>query len=310
MRSDSAQQPDDRPARHCCGQRRALAAAASLLLGPGAGHLARGRPRRAALWLALVLASVLLVPWLGLRALLLTLTLHLVAAVDAGLAPPAARGLPGWGRTLRFWAAFTAVAALAVFGLRRFVVDTFRVPGPSMEPTLSIGDVFVLNKLLRRIEVGDAIVYRSPTRADRLFVHRVVATGGDTVQIDGNVVYVNRKPLAKQPVPGPCRYLDDQRGPKGDITWQEVPCQQYEERVGSRAYRLVHGERPGQLADVAEVKIPADAYYVLGDNRDSSNDSRAWGPVTIPNVVGRVDAVVWSRGRDGVRWNRIGQAIR
>jgi signal peptidase I len=292
------------------GDRRALALGASLLLGPGAGHLLRGRPRRGAAWLALVLLSLLLLPALGLRALLLTLALHLAAAVDAAVVAPAPRGLPGWGRTLRFLAGFAAVAALALVGLKTFVVDTFRVPGPSMAPALAVGDVFIVNKLTPARQPGDVIVYRSPGQGGRLFVHRIVAVGGDTVQVDGNVVYVNKVALPKRSLPGPCHYLEDHGEAKGAARWQELPCQTYEETAGGRTYPIIHGQAPGQLADVAPSKVPADGYYVLGDNRDLSNDSRAWGPVHAGDVIGRVASIAWSRGRDGVRWERLGRPLR
>lgn len=310
MKSDSDRQRQDRLARSADGERRAVATAVALFLGPGAGHLVRGRPWPAALWLAIVLASVLLLPWFGPQVLLLTLALHLAAALDAHLAAPVAGALPGCGRTLGYWVAFAAVAVLAVLGLRRFVAETFQVAGPSMEPTLSIGDVFVVSKLLRPIDRGDAIVYRSPTRGNRLFVHRIVAMGGDTVQVFGNVVYVNFEALARRPIPGPCSYFDGQRDPKGDILWREYPCQRFEEQVGRRVHRLVHGDQPSPLANGATVKVPANAYYVLGDNRDERGDSRVWGPVAVGNVVGRVEGIIWSRGREGVRWDRIGHALR
>ncbi|MBK8482326.1 MAG: signal peptidase I [Proteobacteria bacterium] len=297
------------------GKERPLAFIVSLALGAGAGHLLRGRPRRGAGWLAVVLLSLLLLPALGVRALLLTGALYLAAALDAALVTAPARAPRGWGRMLRSWAAFAAVALLVGFGLQSFVVDTFRVPGPSMEPTLSIGDVFIVNKLARTFQPGDVVVYRASgqgasAKQRHLFVHRVIAAGGATVQLEGNVVYVDKAPLPKRPIPGPCSYLDRQRASNGVVRWQELPCQTYEETAQGRSFRLIHGQAPGQLADMAALKVPTNAYYVLGDNRDTSNDSRAWGPVPARDIVGRVVSLAWSRGRDGLRAERIGRAVR
>ena len=170
-------------------------------------------------------------------------------------------------------AGLVIVIALAVaLLLRTFVVQTFYIPSGSMEPTLQVGDRILVNKLsyhLHNINRGDIVVFsRPPTEncggpeVDDL-VKRVIGLPGETLSLSGGYVDVNGKRLNE--------------------TW--LPAS----RQG------ITGEGPpGNAYDLARpYKVPANHYFVMGDNRTDSCDSRYWGPISRSLIVGKVELRVW-----------------
>jgi signal peptidase I len=172
-------------------------------------------------------------------------------------------------RLLLEWGVVLVLAALVAAGLRGFVVQAYFVPSGSMEPTLQIGDRILVDKFLfsaGSLHDGDIVVFARPP-GDTAgvcddptasdLVKRVVATPGQTVKSVGNTIYVDNKP---QPEP----YL-----PSGTVLGRAVPQQ----------------------------TVPAGHYFVMGDNRAESCDSRYWGDVKGSTIVGRVVAIIWRNGR-------------
>jgi signal peptidase I len=163
---------------------------------------------------------------------------------------------------LASWLVVLVLATVCAIGLRAFVVQTFYVPSSSMYPTLQIGDRILVQKIGYSIERGDILVFRRPpgdvydTNNEDL-VKRVIGLPGETISSKGNTVYINGKPLAEP-------YL-----PKGTILGREIS---------------------------PPVKIPAGDYYMLGDNRNDSEDSRYWGFLPQSYVVGKVFVIVWRHG--------------
>jgi signal peptidase I len=133
----------------------------------------------------------------------------------------------------------------------------FRIPSTSMEPTLRRNELFVVSARAywhSGPQIGEVIVFQYPLDRSVVYVKRVIASGGSTVEIVDGVTAVDGKPLREL-------YVD----PHNNVTGY------------ARTMRLV--------------RVPADALFVMGDNRDNSNDSRTWGFVPRSNVVGRVDSV-------------------
>jgi signal peptidase I len=196
-----------------------------------------------------------------------------------------------------------SIAVIVVFVIT-FVVQAFRVPSPSMENTLLVGDFLLADKLhfadaggawgrvlpYREIQRGDVVVFRYPIEPSVYFVKRVVAVPGDHIHLRNKVVYVNGQPVQEDYVvhrrPDSDSYRDnfptgdDPRG--SDCPW----C--------SRLARFV---RDGEL------EVPAGSYFVMGDNRDQSSDSRYWGFVPRDNIMGR-PLVIYLSVR-GLREDRI-----
>jgi signal peptidase I len=143
-----------------------------------------------------------------------------------------------------------AIHVVAAIALRGAVVEAFKQPSSSMVPTLGVGDHLWVDKLSlhwRPVARGDVIVFRQPCQPTRDYLKRVVALGGQTVEIRCNTVHVDGKPLAEQLVEGAgCHYDDvDESNDK----WQSRPCSAYLETAGARSYRVLHDEtRPARDA--------------------------------------------------------------
>lgn len=280
----------DEPPRITDG-RRAFAIVAALLC-PGAGHVTLGRPRRGLVAFALVWLAVLGVG-LSLYALGTALVLSFGQMVDAALLRPA---------RLRAWR-FNVVVLLgglvlhngAQFAVRRFYVESFKIPSGSMIPTLLPGDHLFAEKWARRPRRGDVVLYPAPSEPDKTFVKRAIAIGGDTVEIRNGALVVNGTTVAEHEA-GPCQYddfLDELR------RWETRPCRAVDETFDGRTWRVVYDPN-GALRDFPPIKIPEGSAFVVGDNRDNSHDSRFHGPVT---PIARVGYIWFSRG-ERVRWDR------
>jgi signal peptidase I len=198
-------------------------------------------------------------------------------------------------RLTQLWRRYGSVVTAVVLFLltRAFVVQAFEIPSGSMMNTLLIGDYILVSKLPYGPEIpftgwhlpaltnpkrGDVIVFRYPRDESRDFIKRVVAVGGDTVQVEGERVYVNG------------RALDEPYVRRG---WASP--------IGGCGYSY----------GCAPTIVPDGAYFVMGDNRDNSQDSRYWGFVRRDEVVGRAFVIYWSW--DGTRhlprWWRIAHWI-
>jgi signal peptidase I len=182
------------------------------------------------------------------------------------------------------------VAVLLALLIRTLVVQAFKIPSGSMIPTLLVGDHILVNKFLYRFRDparGDVVVFKYPVDETRDFIKRIVAVGGEEVFIKDRSVYVNCRPPEAA-----CRPIDD-------------PWGRYEDRPGG-------GETFGP------VHVPADAYFVMGDNRNNSQDSRYWGFVRRDKIKGLAFMIYWSWDSERhdtplwarVRWGRLGHLIR
>jgi signal peptidase I len=187
--------------------------------------------------------------------------------------PPDRAAAPRKARWLRELVIVVVVAVGLAVLLRTFVVQTFSIPSGSMEPTLNIGDRIVVDKLsydLHGVGRGDIVVFARPPAEDCAgapvsdLVKRVVGLPGETISLSGNgYVLINGKQL--------------------DETWlpKSVQGTTYPGPSGT-AYSLQH-----------PYKIPANHYFMMGDNRGDSCDSRFWGPIPKSLMVGKVDIRIW-----------------
>jgi len=197
--------------------------------------------------------------------------------------------------TFREYVEAIGMALLLALFIRTFIVQAFKIPSGSMIPTLAIGDHILVNKLSYGVRIpfwedylvefqkpqrGDVIVFIFPEDRSKDFIKRVIAVGGDTVEIRQKKVYINGKP-----VPDLHAYFKD-----GDFTGEIQPGQN---NFGPRT-------------------VPDGQLFVMGDNRDSSHDSRFWGFVNFDDVRGKAFLIYWSwDGTDRwVRWERLGSLIR
>lgn len=239
----------------------------------------------------------------------------------AAAEPTAARPRRGWGRRVARagfeWAKSVSLALLLFLVLRAFLVEAFKIPSGSMEGTLLVGDFLLVNKLVYGAEVpftgrrlpawrtpqrGDVVVFEWPEDRSKNFVKRLVGLPGDTLSMEHGVLIRNGARLEEAYT----RHIEPNYDPMGDdFHWQRgflVPNAR-----ASRTYRPSRNNW-GPLV------VPAHNYFVLGDNRDNSLDSRYWGFVPDTLVRGRPMFVYYSYVPDTtssvswltrVRWKRL-----
>lgn len=188
------------------------------------------------------------------------------------------------------WAKSLAVALVIWFVLRSLVVEAFRIPSSSMERTLLVGDFLFVNKALYGAEVplthvhlpalrqprrGDIVVFDSQTERGVKVVKRLVGLPGDTLRMIHAVLYRNGIPQ-REPYIEHTDSLEDPSDP-GMRTWQ---VSHLLPKVNRATYQPTR-DNWGPLV------VAADSYFVMGDNRDNSSDSRVWGFVPDENIVGK-----------------------
>jgi len=185
------------------------------------------------------------------------------------------------------------VAVLLALVIRAFVVQAFTIPSGSMMDTLLIGDYILVNKFLYGAEIpftdthlpglrdpvrGDIVVFKYPNDESRDFIKRIVAVGGETVQVRDNRVFVNGQAITEPHVrPG------------------SIPS--------------VPSTHCGYLYGCDPIPVPLGSYFVMGDNRDNSQDSRYWGFVKREKIRGKAFLIYWSwdADRHWMRWRRLAQ---
>jgi signal peptidase I len=201
-----------------------------------------------------------------------------------------------------------------VLVLRSFVVEPFRIPSGSMYPTLHVGDFILVNKMSYGIrlpviysklldtsnpERGDVAVFRFPAEPDKDYIKRVIGLPGDKISYINKTLMVNGKVL-KQTLIGRYEAPDSGAVMNGALELEE------KYRDDRHHHILVDKER--NSTDLMDIEVPEGHYFVVGDNRDHSYDSRFWGFVPEENLKGRA-FFIWMHFDDGVNTDRIGRSI-
>lgn len=217
---------------------------------------------------------------------------------------------------------------LVVFVLRSFLVEPFKIPSGSMLPTLLVGDFILVNKFTYGIRVpvannriieinepqrGEVMVFRYPDNPALDYIKRVVGLPGDEIVYVNKRLTINGKEIALRP-DGEYNYLE------GGLNF--VSTRRFQEQLGEHTHAVLTQENvpPVQLGGVQRFpfrdncayndsgfrcKVPDRHYFLMGDNRDSSSDSRYWGFVPERNIVGKAFLIWWNF--DDLK--RIGQSI-
>ena len=192
---------------------------------------------------------------------------------------------------IREYAEAIILALILALFIRTFVVQAFKIPSPSMVPTLLVGDHILVNKFLfgfrvpfadgkiiaiREPERGDVIVFRYPRDRKLDFIKRAVAVGGETVEVREKQVFINGEAV------------------------------EFEQAVFLDEGSLLTGRDT-----FGPVTVPEGKVFVMGDNRDNSNDSRFWGFVDLKDVKGKAMVIYWSwnKAKKWPRFGRIGDGI-
>jgi signal peptidase I len=205
---------------------------------------------------------------------------------------------------------------LLVFLLRSFLFEPFSIPSGSLEPTLLTGDFILVNKFNYGIRLpivhkkilnynepkrGDILIFRWPPDPSYNFIKRVIGLPGDKISYINKEIYVNGEKVPQSDLQKGIPNLDADEG------WQALMKE--EDLLGVKHKILV---QPGKNSrNYFDIIVPEGMYYVMGDNRDDSADSRYWGFVPSENVVGKAVMVwmSWNNHDYKVRWRRIGSII-
>jgi signal peptidase I len=198
----------------------------------------------------------------------------------------------------REYAESIIIAILLALLIRAFVIQAFKIPSESMKPTLLVGDHILVNKFIYGIKLripftalnyslipisspkrNDVVVFIFPKETDKDFIKRVIGLPGDTVQIKDKKIYINNQPM--------------------------------EDPYGTHIDQRIIPEMEQPRDNTGPLVVPPNMIFVMGDNRDSSYDSRFWGFVDQKQVLGQAFIIYWSWDRTefGVRWRRLGNLI-
>ena len=181
------------------------------------------------------------------------------------------------------WVEPFLIAAVVALFIRQFAAEAFKIPSGSMIPTLEIGDHLLVNKFMYaptassverallpigRIRRGDVLVFKYPVEPDRDYIKRVIGLPGETLQLKEKKIYIDGKPLDEPYV----HFLEE---PRGNSDLSEVTSSDVRENYGP-------------------VTVPPNQYFMMGDNRDNSADSRYWGFMPRDYVKGKALLIYWA----------------
>jgi signal peptidase I len=195
---------------------------------------------------------------------------------------------------IREYAEAIIIAILIAAFIRTFVVQAFKIPSGSMKPTLEIGDHILVNKFSYGIKIpylrttmipigqpqrGDIAVFIYPEDKTKDFIKRVIAVGGDTVEIRSKKVFINGAPM--------------------------------EDPYGVHVEDIIYPKSLQRRDNLGPIKVPEGTLFVMGDNRDQSYDSRFWGFVKLEDVIGKAFIIYfsWDSDDNSVRWSRVGKLL-
>ena len=205
---------------------------------------------------------------------------------------------------------------LLVFLLRSFLFEPFRIPSGSLEPTLSVGDFILVNKFRYGVRLpvdhtkvvainepkrGDIVVFRWPPNTSLDFIKRVIGVPGDKISYIDKTLYLNGEKIPQEHVS-----LTHDRDEDGRV-WDVE--EKMEDLVGVK--HLIYQNAARSTVDFKDIVVPPGMYFVMGDNRDNSADSRFWGFVPEENLLGKASYIwmSWDSQNHTIRWKRIGKQI-
>ena len=197
---------------------------------------------------------------------------------------------PRWMKTVKDYVEAIIIAFILAMIIRTFFIQAFKIPSGSMLETLQIGDHLLVSKIHYHVKVPftdmilfeisdpeheDIIVFEFPVDPSKDFIKRVIGIPGDTIEIKDKMVYRNGAPLDEPYI----QYLDP---------------------------KIISTKRD----NLVSFEVPEDKFFVMGDNRDYSHDSRYWGFVDREAIKGKALIIYWSwETLTDIRWSRIGDVI-
>ena len=203
-------------------------------------------------------------------------------------------------------------AIIIVLLLRAFVIQAYKIPSGSMIPTLIVGDHLLASKFTygikmpymdlkccewRKPKKGEIVIFEFPLDPSKDFVKRVVGTEGDTVEMKAGVLYINSNKV-------PIKYIADYS--YIDTSGRREFCKRLEENLFNHKHSVLWCDGYEDMRDYGPYVVPKNSIFVMGDNRDHSNDSRFWGTVPLVKVKGSPLIIYfpWDSGEGKINFNR------
>jgi signal peptidase I len=261
-------------------------------LAPGLGHLYAGRPLKglligASLLITVIVFAAIAMAPLGPSPFNVIVGFAMPASVFVFSIMSAVRLARNQGASYQLkaynkWYLYLGIVLIMACALegRELLVKAYKMQAGSMALTLLVGEHILVDKLPYRFTSpvrGDVVVFKYPEDETKKIVKRIIGMPGDNIEIRDKIVYVNGHKL-----------------PDADYTLRVDP-------------EIIDG-RMNPRDNLGPVVVPANSFFVLGDNRDQSLDSRFWGFVHRSKITGRARTIYWSLG-ESPRWERIGQII-
>ena len=290
---------------------RRIGAVIASVSAPGAGLFVLGRWERGLVWVAAAMvglvvgyAGFVFHPPLLLAGLFVGPFVWVGSLVDT-IRARAGRTLPPLALAVGAWFAIATVDRVPALLLQAFVVEAYKIPSGSMQPTLEVGDhVFVekhayASALPKR---GDLVVYRHPEDTRKTYAKRIVGLPGDEILISKDVLSINGAAQGRSS--GGSETV-------GDATCEAVGLDRFTESLGEVTHEIFHARGGG--FEGGPWTVPEGRYFVLGDNRDNSNDSSRSPNYMIPldHIIGRVSFVwlSWDPCQKRIRTERFGRVV-
>ncbi|MCH2534394.1 MAG: signal peptidase I [Bdellovibrionales bacterium] len=227
-------------------------------------------------------------------------------------------------KILRDYAEALIIALLLALFVREYVLTAYRIPTASMVPTLKVGDFIFASKFPYNVkwpftdkrmiaaempERGEVVVFNCPDDKSSHCIKRVVAVAGDRIQVTNHKVTLNGQPMQYENL--------------GNDLIKELPGNEYysvfRESLGQVQYNVLLAQsQPTESSSEYNFKVPEGFFYVLGDNRQSSDDSRLWGAIPVSDLQGRAWLIwlsldwfnTWGGNRfPSLRWERLFQSV-
>jgi signal peptidase I len=215
-----------------------------------------------------------------------------------------------------YFESLVVTVILALFGTT-FIVQAFKIPTPSMEDNLLVGDHLLVNKFafgsrgsildvvlpFRSIDRGNIIVFKYPKDLTKHYVKRVIALPGDRLRISNKEVFINGAPLAE-----PYKIHKSEPGSYADSFRDYFPPKPHPGPVYTSVDEDPYWYK--DFMDGSDILVPPGHYFAMGDNRDNSADSRYWGFVPREYIVGKALIIYWSYETDPNEYRRTGMRDR
>ena len=186
--------------------------------------------------------------------------------------------IPKWFKEL-------VIVIIVVLFIRTFLVQAYNIPSGSMKPTLLVGDFILVNKLVYKLsepQRGDIVVFKWPVNPQIDFIKRIIGMPGDTIEVKGEKVFINGKEV-------PLRFISKLLEDGTDkLIYEEILPNGVRHKIALYEYPFIPRK------DAYYAKIPEGYYFVMGDNRDNSEDSRYWGLLPRENIVGKAFVIYFS----------------